>query len=205
MATAFGLVATQAGLSPAESLFMSIFVFAGAAQFIAVNMITAGASVSAVVLTTFLTNLRHVLMSTSLAEYLKGVKRGLLPIFSFGVTDETFAVNINNFRRGNGSFEKGLVVNFLSYSSWVSGTLLGAVGGEFMPNFLKQSLYFALPAMFIGLLFLSIRTRLEIMVAIFAAFVSTFFFLKLGSSWNIVLAGITGATFGVLVERWTQR
>lgn len=205
MATAFGILATGAGFKPLEGVAMSVFVFAGAAQFISVAMISSGGAISAIVATTFLVNLRHVLMSASFAGYLKDARRQLLPIFSFGVTDETYAVNIENFREGNGNFKRSLMVNFMSYSSWVGGTVTGVTAGNLIPTFFRESLYFALPAMFIGLLFLAIRTRLEVVVGIFSAVISTFFFLKLGGNTNIILTAILGATFGVFLEKWMQK
>ena len=63
---AFGVLAQKAGLTPLQIGLMSIMVFAGSAQFIAVSMLTGGASVPAIITTTFVVNLRHVLMSSAL-------------------------------------------------------------------------------------------------------------------------------------------
>jgi len=60
-------LAQKAGLSPLEIGLMSVFVFAGSAQFIAVSMISAGSAPLAIIMTTFVVNLRHLLMSSSLS------------------------------------------------------------------------------------------------------------------------------------------
>jgi predicted branched-subunit amino acid permease len=89
---------------------MSIMVFAGSAQFIAVAMLAGGASAPAIITTTFVVNLRHVLMSSALAVYLRAAHRGLLALYAYGVTDESFAVNLPRFNAGNWSLSRALVV-----------------------------------------------------------------------------------------------
>ena len=68
---AFGVLAQKAGLTPLQIGLMSIMVFAGSAQFIAVAMLAGGASAPAIITTTFVVNLRHMLMSSALAVYLR--------------------------------------------------------------------------------------------------------------------------------------
>ena len=73
IAIAFGILASQVGFGVVEAAAMS--VFAGSAQFIAVGMIGAGNSVGAIVVTTFLVNLRHLLMSAALSPHLGGLAK----------------------------------------------------------------------------------------------------------------------------------
>ncbi len=70
---AFGVAAQKAGLTCAEIGFMSLLVFAGSSQFIAISLLASGAGFPAIVTTTFFVNLRHVLMSSALAVYLRRV------------------------------------------------------------------------------------------------------------------------------------
>ena len=95
---AFGVLAQKAGLLPLEIGLMSVIVFAGSSQFIAVSMLAAGASIFSIVATTFMVNLRHFLMSSALAVYMKNADRKKLSFFAYGVTDESFAVNLSKFR-----------------------------------------------------------------------------------------------------------
>ena len=69
-----------------------------------------GASAPAIITTTFVVNLRHVLMSSALAVYLRAAHRGLLALYAYGVTDESFAVNLPRFNAGNWSLSRALVV-----------------------------------------------------------------------------------------------
>src|SRR5512135_1820281 len=82
---AFGVLAQKAGLGPWHVALMSIFVFAGGSQFIAVAMLSAGGSIAAIVATTLVVNLRHLLMSSSLATHLQGTGRRFQTLFAYGV------------------------------------------------------------------------------------------------------------------------
>ena len=69
---ALGVLAQKAGLPWWAVAMMSVLVFAGSAQFICVAMLAAGASIPGIILTTFVVNLRHTLMSSALAVHLTG-------------------------------------------------------------------------------------------------------------------------------------
>jgi 4-azaleucine resistance transporter AzlC len=200
--TAYGVIARQAGLSFFESILMSVLVFAGASQFIGVGLLAAGAGFIEVVVTTFFINLRHILMSASLAPYLKKARSSLLPILAFGVTDETYAVSITRFREEKANQWYMLGVNFIAYFSWVGGSLIGALIGAGIPPYLQDSFAFALPALFIGLLILQIEGKLEIAVLIVAAVASSLFYFRVEGVWNVIFATIVGATVGVMLEKW---
>ena len=143
---ACGALAQQAGLPFWAVGLMSILVFAGSAQFIAISMLAAGASPISIILTTFIVNLRHTLMSSTLAVYLQGVNRWFLSLFAYGVTDESFAVNMTRFRTGEWNRWQALTVNHLSNSAWVAATTCGALVGQLIPeralgmDYLRRSL-----------------------------------------------------------------
>ena len=88
----FGAVAVNAGLSPFGAQSMSLFVFAGSAQFIAAGLVAQNVSALFIVVTTFVVNLRHALYSATLAPYLRHVKARWLPLMGFTLTDETFVI-----------------------------------------------------------------------------------------------------------------
>src|SRR5512140_3302688 len=99
---------------------MSLIVYAGSAQFIATAMLGAGAGFLPIVLTTFSINLRHVLMSSSLSLPLRNLRGGWLTIFAYGVTDESFALNVGRFREGNWEWRRALVVNHVTNLTWIA-------------------------------------------------------------------------------------
>jgi 4-azaleucine resistance transporter AzlC len=93
VAMAFGLLAKNINVNLMDSFLFSSMVFAGASQFMALELIRGGVSFSGIILATFLLNLRHLMMSASLALKLEGgIKRKWLPFIAFGITDETFSV-----------------------------------------------------------------------------------------------------------------
>ena len=92
IATTFGLIAVSVGLNVWQAAAMSLFVFAGASQFVALELMAAGTGMAEIVVTTFILNLRHLLMSTVIAERLKATSKWS-SILSFGITDETFVVS----------------------------------------------------------------------------------------------------------------
>ena len=129
----FGVLAGQAGLSPIQIALMSIIVFAGSSQFIAVAMIGSGASILPIIITTFFVNLRHLLMSSSLALHLKGVSKKRLSLFAYGVTDESFAVNLTKFIHGSWDVNSALVVNHTANAVWIASTIAGGYLGKRNP------------------------------------------------------------------------
>jgi 4-azaleucine resistance transporter AzlC len=93
---AFGVLARNVGLTPSEVGLMSLLVYAGASQFLAIEMIFKGMTWLPIVLATFFINLRHLLMSSTLSLYLKNSRFPLLGFVSAQLTDESFAVAISN-------------------------------------------------------------------------------------------------------------
>ena len=132
---AFGVLARKAGLSPIEAGSMSLFVYAGASQFIAVEMISKGVPWGTIVLTTFFINLRHLLMGASVAPHLRGQPGRWKALLAFGLTDESYALAISRYLAGDGSREFFLGANFGLYAGWNLSTLAGAVLGGLVVAF----------------------------------------------------------------------
>lgn len=202
---ALGVLAVQAGLTPAETGAMSLLVYAGASQFIAVGMIGADAGLPAIAATTFLVNIRHVLMSAALSPFFRGVRRPLLAGLAFLITDESFAVSSTVFAdRGEGDASYFAGLSLTSYVSWFLATLLGALVGGILQAPAAIGLDFALTAMFIGLLAGNLRSRAAVGVALAAGIIAVTTTSALGR-WSVMAAAMAAATAGVLLEPWTNR
>ena len=151
IAVAFGLLAKANGLPAITSILMSALVFAGASQFIAVNLWATGTGCGEIVLTTFLVNMRHFLMSATLARRLGSQPPNVKALIAFGVTDETFALlAMGPEDNRDPGFVAG--VNTAAYLGWVLGTAAGSMLVRGLPALLQSSMGLALYAMFIGLL-----------------------------------------------------
>jgi 4-azaleucine resistance transporter AzlC len=196
---ALGVLAQQAGIPWWAVALMSILVFAGSAQFICVAMLAAGASVSAIIFTTLVVNLRHTLMSSALAIYLSGVNRKFLALFSYGVTDESFAVNMSRFRDGQWCRRRALSVNHIANFVWIISTIAGTLVGQLVPQG-AFGIDYALTGMFICLLVFQLHGRIYILTGLLAAVISVVWYLLIPGDSYIVGASICAATLGYLLQ-----
>ena len=201
---ALGVLAQKAGLPWWAVAMMSVLVFAGSAQFICVAMLAAGASPPGIILTTFVVNMRHILMSSALAVYLQGVSRCFLALYSYGVTDESFAVNLTRFREGNWDRWRALVVNHLANSVWIIATVSGALLGQFVPEG-ALGIDYALTGMFICLLVFQLQGRIFVITGLLGAAISVFWYLLVPGDIYIIGASMSAATLGYFLKRQYRR
>lgn len=201
---AFGVLAQKAGLSPGEIGLMSLLVFAGSSQFIAVSMLSGGTAAIPIILTTFTVNLRHLLMSSSLAVHLRRLNAGWLSLYAYGVTDESFALNMARFRDMTWDWRRALVLNHTANLAWIISTIIGGYGGQFIPAG-AFGIDYALPAMFICLLVLQIRGGLYVAVAVISGLLAVAFSLLFPGNAYIVAATAAAATIGVFLRKWKGR
>jgi 4-azaleucine resistance transporter AzlC len=198
VAIAFGLLSKNQGVSFKETGLFSSLVYAGASQFMALDLVKAGVSAGSIILATFLLNLRHVVMSASLSVKLNEVKKTFLPIIAYGITDETFSVL--SFKNEKLTMPFVLTFNILASLTWVVGTLIGYLMGEIIPSSLQASLSISLYAMFAALLFpqFKIEKRTMYLSILTAIIYITIYSTKLFTSgWDIILGIIISSALGV--------
>ena len=201
---AFGVLGQKAGLNPFEIGMMSIFVFAGSSQFIAVSMLSAGADVMSIAVTTFVINMRHFLMSSSLAVYLQNTNWRFLSGFAYGVTDESFAVNMAKFRGKEWGKYRALAVNQSANAAWVISTVIGGYGGEFIPAG-SFGIDYALSAMFIALLVFQLRGRIYVVTGIAAGVLAVILSLLIPGNSHVVVASLLAATAGFGLRKYGRK
>lgn len=197
----YGILALSTDLPPFLIVGMSVFVFAGSSQLIAVNMLSAQATVIPIIMTTFLINLRHILMSASLSLHFKNTPTKLLPFIGFVITDESFALGstlLEENRKNKGIFF--LAMGLSAYLGWVFSSLIGVIIGKYILNFEIPVIDFVLPAMFIILLIMQIKEKMDVLVAILAAILSIVLYFIVPGNWNIIIATVTAAVLGVMIE-----
>ncbi|MBW2592801.1 MAG: AzlC family ABC transporter permease [Deltaproteobacteria bacterium] len=201
---AFGVLAQKAGLGPWEIFLMSLLVFAGSSQFIAVSMLDCGAASASIILTTFTVNLRHLLMSSALAVYFTKSSRNKLGLLAYGVTDESFAVNYSRLKAGEWDIERSLVLNYTANMIWIISTVAGGFGGQFIPAG-AFGIDYALPAMFICLLVFQLNGQKYLFVAMLSGVLAVFLSLVLPGNMYIVAASIFSATCGTILKRFFEK
>jgi 4-azaleucine resistance transporter AzlC len=196
---AFGVLARNAGLTTWEAGAMSLLVYAGASQFIAVEMISKGIVWFPIVLTTFFINLRHLLMSSTLSLYFNGNRIQTLGLLSAQLTDESFAVAMSNTSKIENRPGYLFGLQLTSHVAWV----LGSVGGALFGGLIDHQSYgipFALPALFICLLLLQIRKVHHFYIMVIAGIFSLFFKWALPGNWYIILTALLASGIGMAVE-----
>lgn len=195
----YALSALAAGLSPAQTLAMSLFVFAGAAQFTAVGLLAGGAGPLAVITTTLVLNARHLLMAASLASYLRHL--GFWPrlLLAALLTDESYAVAIKRYLDGYGSVAFLAGCNLSLYTCWPLSTLLGIGLGQYIPDPSAYGLDLVFPLTFIGLLMPLLKDRASRTTAALAGVLTIAGALWLPGSWYVLLTGLGASAGGALL------
>jgi 4-azaleucine resistance transporter AzlC len=200
----YGVLAAGAGLPPTVAQGMSLWVFAGAAQFAAVSLIVNGAPAAIVLLTTAVINLRHALYGASLAPYLRHLRPGGKWLLAFLTTDEAYALSIMRYRRTETRGAPGdrthwffLGVGVMVYFTWQAGTAVGIHLGARVPT--AWELDFTLPLTFIGLLIPALTDRPSLAAAVAAGAVATLAWglpLRLGLILGVLCGVIAGLYVG---------
>ncbi len=201
---AFGILSKTTGISLLESFMFSSLVFAGASQFMALNLMLVGTGIGGIILTTLLVNFRHFLMSASLTEKIKDIdsqSKGWLGLIAFGITDEVFSVA--SFREGKITREYLISLEALSLFGWVGGTVLGYIIGSILPDTIQASMGVGIYAMFIALLLPEAKkSRKVALLAILSGITNTIltFMEFLPQGWNIIVSILLISGLGLLFE-----
>lgn len=165
----FGILALQSGLSLWWAMAMSVFIYAGSMQFVAVTLLSGGTGLLTAALTTLAVNARHLFYGISMIDRYKGTGRKK-PYLIFSLTDETYSlVSQGQPRQDGGRYY--LLVSLLDQCYWVLGTLLGAAVGQLLPiNY--EGIDFVLTALFVTIFveqWLSTKNHLPALIGLGAS------------------------------------
>lgn len=202
IAFSFGIAATRAGFTGLEAFALSLIIYAGASQFLALALLSSGAPVLVAGFTLIAMNLRHVLYGPALMrEAGDEASTRTAWAWAWGLTDEVFGQALGALARGQKFSEPYMFgLGLGAYASWLSGTVAGAYAGggalEGWPA-LNAGLGFMLPALFLALL-LSILNRRQLPVIAVAGAVTVIATLMISATSGILLGMLSGAVAGVL-------
>jgi len=205
---AMGIVGAASNLSILEVALLSILVYAGAAQFIICALLVSGSPFSVIVFTTFIVNLRHFLLSMTIAPSFKNYS--LLKNIGIGslLTDESFGVAANKIAKRemiNASWMNGL--NLTAYFFWILSCTLGAVFGKWISNPEVLGLDFSLTAMFLALLVLQLESmehsklKFYLLLITYVVLSMLVLCMFMPSYIAILLSTIIVATIGVVKDK----
>ncbi|MEE1057207.1 MAG: AzlC family ABC transporter permease [Acutalibacteraceae bacterium] len=206
----FGLQAVNSNLSWWEAVFISLTNLTSAGQFAGLDiMIRGGGFWFEMACTQFIINIRYALMSLSLSQKVdksvKGIHRFLT---GFGITDEIFAVSMGNDEPVSNKYLYGVII--LPILGWVSGTFLGAVAGQVLPDVVRSSLSLAIYGMFIAIIIPPAKKNKSVMkVIIISVLLSCAFkwipvLNGVSSGFVIIICTVISATVGAILFPVTE-
>lgn len=195
-----GSLAVQSGFSPIEAQLMSLLVFAGSAQLVAIELIVGNASLITILVTTFIISARHFLYGLSVRHKLidKPLKWRLS--LGFLLTDELFA--FSHHRRayqGKIRLVYALVAGGSFYIAWNIWTLIGVVAGAMLPDLTQLGLDFAIASIFIALVIPSI-TSWPTLFACLTSAISIVVFKLWHFELGLIFAALLGMSVGYVLE-----
>jgi len=198
----YGLSARAAGFSPLEAGAMSLFVFAGASQFVAIGYVLGGFSWVAIVALTAFINARHFLYGAALAPYVARVPRLQRALMAHVLTDEAFALAIAHFRRIGRADIRGYWLGAIlsTFIPWNLATWIGVTIGGSIPDPTRFGLDVIFPAAMGGLAVGLITGRRELVAALSAAVIGVTVALAWDPAAGIIGGGVIGPLIGMAVR-----
>ena len=178
LGTGFGILLSSKGYGIFWSLAMSVFIYAGSMQYLAVDLIAGGAGLITAAITTLMVNARHLFYGISMIDKYKNTGKAK-PYLIFALTDETYSLNCNGAPEdvpdpGNYFF----LVSILNHCYWILGSALGAALGMVIP-FNTEGIDFALTALFVTVFveqWKSTKDHIPALIGLAAALLCLLFF-----------------------------
>lgn len=203
----FGTLAEPSGLSALGALAMSLIVFAGSSQFIALGLMAAGAAIPVIIATTFVVNLRHLLYAANLVPKVRHLPQRWRMLMAFGLTDETFAA-VSSRYLGNSDLSHAhwfyLGSMIAMYSNWVLCTALGVGLGELFPDMTQWGLDFAMSVTFIGMVVPYLRNT-PMWAAVIVSGTMAMATVGLPHKLGLIVAALCGIATGLSLHMLKQR
>jgi predicted branched-subunit amino acid permease len=204
VAFTFGLMCTENGLPFWIAVLISLTNLTSAGQFAGTALIIAGGGLLEIGITTFVINLRYMLMSLSISQKvdakLSVPKRMAM---SFGVTDEIFGVSMQ--KKGNITFAYFMGLMILPILGWSGGTLVGAVAVSLLPDMVRSALGIAIYGMFLAIIIPPARTERAIawVIAIAGLISCVLYYVPLFNSisggWMIIICAVVTSSIAAIL------
>jgi 4-azaleucine resistance transporter AzlC len=203
----YGALAQASGLSIATTMAMSILVFAGASQFVAVNLLLASAPIIMIIAATFIVNLRHLMYGAHLMEYVKHLSRSLRAIMAFWLTDEAYAVMADRTRR---SYDRSslhyyyLGAALFMYLNWQTCSYIGFELGLQLSDPMAWGLDFAMVVAFIGVI-VPLLKKPPMWICATTAFVSSLFSREWPYQSGLIFSILIAITLAMIASKLRRK
>lgn len=200
-----GITAISIGLTPVQTMGMSLLVMAGASQLAALDLLRTGAFWGTIILTVFIINLRLVIYSTALGPRFKGESLGWRCMLAYPLVDYTYLLSIARFDREPDMPMKrwyylgaGLPIALV----WNASTLLGILAGTQIPA--AWSLDFAIPLACVAFIVSAVTDWSSVIAAVVGGLVAVFAY-SLPVNMGLISATVAGVAAGYCAERAMRR
>ena len=198
----FGILAAGLGLTPFTAWLISAANLTSAGQVAGVGIIAAGGTYLEMALTQLVINIRYALMGLSLSQKLDSSFRTSHRLLAaYGITDEIFAVSHAKEGLLKPVYMYGMIL--VAFLGWTTGTLLGAVAGELLPQALTDAMGIMLYGMFLAIIIPAAREdRGALTVVAAAAVISIFFYYVLtavSGGFSVIISSVAAAAIGAVL------
>lgn len=195
----FGIAAVEAGFTTAQTIGMTVLVYAGASQLAAIELFGESAPLAVIVFTAIVINLRMMMYSASIAPHFQDLRVRTRAGLAYFLTDQAYAMSISEFSRNS---ERARIPYYLGtalgiWAVWVASTVLGVVLGAGVPP--EWGLSFAVPLVFLAILVPSMTDRATIVAGIVGGAVAL---VAAGVPFDLglLIGAIAGLLAGLVVE-----
>jgi predicted branched-subunit amino acid permease len=204
VAFTFGLMAVKGGIPIWLTIFISLSNLTSAGQFAGTGLIISGASYLEIGVTTFVINIRYMLMSLALSQKIKKPMNILRRcLIAFGITDESFTLAATEDKEISFQFMIGLITS--PFLGWGLGTTIGALSCSVLSESVQSSMGIALYAMFIALIVPATKKSKAALVVVITAIIINCFLTWLpiinaiSPGWRVIISTIVGSTIGAIL------
>lgn len=175
----FGIILKTNGYSVLWALAMSVFIYAGSMQYVGIGLITSGAGLLTVALTTLAVNARHLFYGISMVDRYRGAGASK-PYIIFGLTDETYSLVCGELPdiAEKDRYKYYFYVSIMNQCYWVTGSVLGSLIGSVL-KFNSEGIDFALTALFITVMtdqWLKTKNHVSAIIGVVSSVVSLLVF-----------------------------
>lgn len=199
----FGIVLKVKGYGILWAFAMSLFIYAGSMQFVAIDLLTGGASLIATALTTLMVNARHLFYGISMVNKYKGMGK-IKPYLIFSLTDETYSLVCQDEKDPAAKRPYYFWTSLFDHCYWVTGSVLGAVVGQIIP-FNTEGIDFALTALFVTVFVEQWRSTKDHIPAITGVVCAVICLLIFGSGSFLIPAMILITISLTVLKKWRER
>lgn len=196
MGIGYAAIAIKAGMSPLETVAMSVFVYAGAGQFIAASMVLSSASIMAIVLTNFVVNLRYFVMSTCVLNQVEDSNLPLNILAAHTTVDESFAMfSLSQ----DSSIWVYLGIAIIAWLSWIFGAAIGVVVLDLLPVIVTNSFNISLYALFVAILVPAVKENRQVAALVMITAVLNIILSQFLGNWALIVSTLVGAAVGMYI------